>query len=344
MTMVDGRRMRLAIVAALAVGALLATGCALHGVGRPTPEAILVPCERGDCLRVLTWNLHAIPFIAPRPEARLHNVAVKVREQQPDVVVLQEVWAHAYARLLERDLADEYRLTSATGCGRPFPCGGLAILVRTGSGWEASAPTFVAYGATAPWYRLFEWDGIAKKGMLTVRLVRGTESLTVLDTHLQTEYTRYGRDYTPIRRAQLEQLARAVANAPGDRPAIIAGDFNTSPGERSGLFESHLALLGDDRTTELRIACGECGTRPSLPRPARWLDHVFTRGFAATATAARIVNERIDQPFSDHDGVLVRLQYGAPLLATPPGRGIGGPPSGDQLQRSPVAPSVEARR
>jgi endonuclease/exonuclease/phosphatase (EEP) superfamily protein YafD len=329
---------------ATVVGALLATGCALHVVGVATPEAPLVACERADCLRVLTWNLHAIPFIAPRPETRLHNVADKIREQQPDVVLLQELWAHAYARLLARDLADEYRLTTATGCGRPFPCGGLAVLVRLGSGWTAAAPTFVAYGATAPWYRLFEWDGIAKKGMLRVRLVRGGESLALLDTHLQTEYTRYGRDYTAIRRDQLEQLARTVADEPGARPAIVGGDFNTSPGERSGLYETHLARLGDDRTTELRIACGECGTRPSLPRPARWLDHVFTRGFAATATAARIVNDGIDQPFSDHDGVLVRLEYGTATLDVSPDRGLGTPPPGDQLQRSPAAPSVEARR
>jgi len=300
-------RSALASLAAVALGAILVTGCALHSVGPPTAEPGLVLCERPDCLRVLTWNLHAIPFIAPRPTARLHNVAAKIREQQPDVVLLQEVWAHPYARLLATDLAGEYRVTAATGCGRPFPCGGLAVLVRVGSGWVASAPTFVPYDATAPWYRLFEWDGLAKKGMLLVQLTRGDATLAVLDTHLQTEYTRYGRDYTPIRRAQLEQLARTLTTTFGDRPAIVGGDFNTSPGERSGLYESHMASLGDDRTTELRIACGECGTRPNLPRPARWLDHVFTRGLAATASAARIVNEAIDQPFSDHDGVLVRL-------------------------------------
>jgi endonuclease/exonuclease/phosphatase (EEP) superfamily protein YafD len=300
-------RVALGALAAVALGALLGAGCAVHVVGPATVTPVLVPCERAACLRILTWNLHAIPFIAPQPTARLHNVAAKIREQQPDVVLLQEVWAHAYARLLATDLAGEYRLVAATGCGRPFPCGGLAVLVRVGSGWVAAAPTFVPYDATAPWYRLFEWDGLAKKGMLLVPLARGAASLAVLDTHLQTEYTRYGRDYTPIRRAQLEQLARTVTTTFGDRPAIVGGDFNTSPGERSGLYESHVALLGDDRTTELRIACGECGTRPALPRPARWLDHVFTRGFAATATAARIVNEGVDQPFSDHDGVLVRL-------------------------------------
>ena len=131
-----GRRPRasLRIVAVVVLGALLETGCALHAVGTPTSEPLLEPCERADCLRVLTWNLHAIPFIAPRTTTRLHNVAAKIREQQPDLVLLQEVWAFAYARLLAQDLAGEYRLTSTTGCGRPFPCGGLVVLVRVGSG------------------------------------------------------------------------------------------------------------------------------------------------------------------------------------------------------------------
>ena len=312
----EGRypRAALARLVAVALGSMLMAGCTVHVVGDPTPAPVLVPCERADCLRVLTWNLHAIPFIAPQPTARLHNVAAKIREQQPDLVLLQEVWAHAYARLLARDLAGEYQVTAATGCGRPFPCGGLVVLVRVGSGWVASAPTFVPYDATAPWYRLFEWDGLAKKGMLMVQLARGDASLAVLDTHLQTEYTRYGRDYTAIRREQLEQLARTVTTTFGDRPAVVGGDLNTSPGERSGLYETQVAPLGDDRTTELRIACGECGTRPALPRPARWLDHVFTRGFSATSSAARIVNDGVHQPFSDHDGVLVRLDYASTAL------------------------------
>lgn len=304
-------RFRIAVVVA---AWLAASGCAPATTARLRHEPPLLPCASADCLRVLTWNVHGIPFLTPRPSARLHNIAKKLREQQPDLVLLQEVWSHAYARQLARELAGSYRVTTATGCGRPFPCGGLAILVRRASGWVPSAPTFVAYRASGPWYRFREWDAIAKKGIVMVELARGDGSLAVANTHLQTDYARFGREYSHVRRRQLEQLAATLDAAFPGRPVVLGGDFNTAPGETSGLYESHLAALGTDRTTELRAACGACGTRPALRRPGRWLDYVLTRELPTTATAERIVNDAIDEPYSDHDGVLVRLD-GVPPTA-----------------------------
>jgi endonuclease/exonuclease/phosphatase family metal-dependent hydrolase len=303
-------------LAAFALSALLVASC-LGPTLQPTPDALpLVPCTRPDCLRVVTWNLHAIPFLSPRPTARLRNVATKLREQHPDLVLLQEVWSHAYARQLGRDLADTYRVTTAVGCGRPFPCGGLVLLVRLGSGWVASAPRFIAYEAAAPWYRFREWDALAKKGMLLVQLARDGAVLGIVDTHLQAEYARFGRDYSDLRRRQLEQLAWTLAHSFGTKPVLVGGDFNTAPGERSGLYESHIARLGEDRTIDLRIVCGECGTRPvAVPlRRARWLDYLITRNLPASATVERIVNEAVDRPFSDHDGLLGRIEYAPDAL------------------------------
>ena len=255
----------------------------------------LLACVRPDCLRVVTWNLHAIPFMSPRPTARLRNVAAKIREQQPDVVLFQEVWSYAYARQLGRDLAGTYRVTTAVGCGRPFPCGGLAILVRVGSGWVASAPTFVAYEASAPWYRFREWDGIAGKGMLMVHLARGDASLGVVDTHLQTEYARYGRDYSDLRRRQLEQLDGTLRSTFGSTPVLVGGDFNTAPDEPSRLYATHLSRLGDDRTADIRTACGECGTRPSPP-PTRALARLPAHAEPRRVGGARAHRQRHGRP------------------------------------------------
>jgi endonuclease/exonuclease/phosphatase family metal-dependent hydrolase len=185
------------------------------------------------------------------------------------------------------------------------------VLVRAASGWVPSAPTFVPYGSSAPWYRFREWDGIVKKGMLLVTLARGCtdETIAVVDTHLQTEYAYFGRDYAELRRRQLEQLDATVRARFLGMPVLIGGDFNTAPKERSGLYASHFARLGDDRTVDERAACG-CGTRPpgSYRVASRWLDYVLTQRLGARATAVRITNDWVDRPFSDHDGVLVRLE------------------------------------
>lgn len=297
---------RLRTWTALALASIL-SGCAARAVVPSAPEPPLLPCASADCLRVVTWNVHAIPFVSPRPTWRLRNVAAKIREQQPDLVLLQEVWAHAYADVVARALGGTYRVTRGGGCRRPYPCGGLVMLVRVASGWVASAPTFVPFEAAAPWYRLAEWDGIVKKGMLLTHLRRGAATLGVVDTHLQTRYPEHGHNYRAIRRRQLEQLAATLAATFGDRPAIVAGDFNTAPTDRSGLYATHVAPLGDDRTAELRAACPQCGTR-SPPKVPRWIDYVITRGVPAAASLTLIVNDGLDDPYSDHNALLLRLE------------------------------------
>jgi endonuclease/exonuclease/phosphatase family metal-dependent hydrolase len=294
---------------ALALAAMVAGGCAWRAIPPPAPAAPLLPCTTTDCLRVVSWNLHGIPFVAPNPIARLRNVAAKIHEQQPDVVLLQELWTHAYPHELARLLAGEYRVTTAVGCARPFPCGGLAVLVRNASGWVASAPTFVRFRARAPWYRFAEGDGFVRKGMMLLNLARGDETLGVVDTHLQSEYGRYGRDYSDLRRRQLEQLAWALTSVFGTRPVVVGGDLNTAPDEWTGLYESHVAPLGDDRTVAYRAGCGGCGTHRSLLKPPRWIDYLITRNLTAAGSLAPIANDAVDQPFSDHDGLLLRLDY-----------------------------------
>jgi endonuclease/exonuclease/phosphatase family metal-dependent hydrolase len=284
----------------------LGGGCAL----RPTPPAAMPwsPCTQADCLRVLTWNVHAVPFLSSHPTTRLRNVAAKIREQQPDVVLLQEVWAHAYAELLARTLHGEYRLTKAFGCGRPYPCGGLVVLVRIASGWVASLPRFVPFDVGAPWYHLREWDGIAKKGMLLLRLERGAATLGVVDIHLQSRYPEYGHNYTAIRRQQLQQLAWTLDATFGRAPVIIAGDFNTAPNDRRGLYASLMVPLGDDRTAPFRATCPRCSTR-TPPKFPRWIDYVITRGLPGRSELTRITNDGIDRPYSDHEALLLRLEY-----------------------------------
>ncbi len=311
------RRLRRTATVVAALTALSLSACAWRPVVPVgiAPHPPLLPCADAACLRVLTWNLHAIPLLSPSPPARLRNVAAEVRTQQPDLVLFQEIWSHAYASQLERALP-AYQLVRGNGCLRPFPCGGLVVLVRRASGWVASTPTFVPYAASAPWYRYREWDGIVKKGALLVTLARGDATLGVVTTHLQTDYAYLGRDYTEIRRAQLEQLDRILRATFGEQPVVIGGDFNTAPEERSGLYGSHLVRIGEDRTVDERDDCA-CGTRPpgSFRVSSRWLDYVLTRHFPAEANAERITNESVDHPFSDHDGVLVRLKGEVPRRA-----------------------------
>lgn len=253
---------------------------------------------------MLSWNVHGLPFRTGTPQ-RLIHIAGKISAEQPDVILLQEVWLGRYRRILWRELRHAYDFVYEPRRLTRRPRGGLLVLVRRGSGWRAGTErTFTTFAASAPWYRLSEADGISGKGILTTELFNGQRSLLLTATHLQAQYA--SRAYRDERRAQLDQLARELG-AGSDRPHLIAGDFNTAADE--DLYASHLALLGDDLTTTERCSCA-CGTYfDDDGARSKWIDYLFGRNLPRNAEIVRIQNDAADVPYSDHDGLLVRWTF-----------------------------------
>jgi endonuclease/exonuclease/phosphatase family metal-dependent hydrolase len=89
---------------------------------------------------------------------------------------------------------------------------------------------------------------------------------------------------------------------------LLAGDFNTRPFE--SLYTTHIAPLGSDLTSKYRAQCGPgCGTNIDASDGHRdWIDYVIARTFPVSADLVRIENEGLDWPYSDHDGLLVRVE------------------------------------
>src|SRR5437762_2934151 len=92
-----------------------------------------------------------------------------------------------------------------------------------------------------------------------------------------------------------------------DGPLVLAGDFNTRPDE--GWYTTHMIALGLDVTIPLRRSCRapECGTNIAPDGSREWIDYVFLRRLEVTSTAVRLENRGLDDPYSDHDGLLVQL-------------------------------------
>ena len=135
-------------------------------------------------------------------------------------MLLQEVWLASYA---ER-LSSAFRpigLPSASGAEAVVPRAGCSLR-RASAGWAAlCAPEFHAFAASAPAWRIWEGDGLAGKGVLTVELGRGERRINVVNAHLQSQYS--GQDYSEVREAQLGELAKVVSKIHPSVPAIVAG-------------------------------------------------------------------------------------------------------------------------
>ena len=251
-------------------------------------------------MTVLSWNVHGLPF--HNAPLRLTRIAAWVREHQPDLVLLQEVWSSGHLRLLAQAVAGDYEAVSVGGRLGSKPRGGLAVLLRRESAWQPIRVDFERYQRTAPWYKLNEGDGLAGKGILAVEVRRDDERLLVIDTHLQAGYG--ARRYPEVRRAQLEQLTAFVERAGRDAPLLIGGDLNTEPDE--DLYRDHIAPLGSDLTeVERRHAGGTCFD--ARGKRTEWIDYVLLRGVPARASLTRIESDAPDDRYSDHDGLLVRI-------------------------------------
>ena len=300
-----------AIAAALAI-----QGCTSvevgEGCGEPAP--VSRPSPDGD-LRLVSWNVHALPFDTTRHQ-RLDNIAGEIARRSPDLVLLQEVWLEDDAARLACRLAAGYERVADAGGVRSGALsafghrrGGLVAVVRRASAWQVEGQaSFEEYTAAAPWYRLEELDGIAGKGFQGFTVTDGMRRVAVVNTHLQAQYPARGNPYEAERLQQIRQLMAYAGKEHAADALLVAGDFNVREEEHA-----HYATLAGglaDLTAEYRRACG-CGTFVERSgSESWWIDYVFARradGGPVAARLERIRNRGRDDPFSDHHGLSVAL-------------------------------------
>jgi endonuclease/exonuclease/phosphatase family metal-dependent hydrolase len=260
----------------------------------------------GICLKLLSWNLHAMVWPLSRdPGGRIDRVSAKMRELSPDVALFQEVWFGSLVNRLTLALQPDWVPICVKRRGRA-PRGGLLAFVSAAAGWRVcAAPEFHPFTASAPLWRVWEGDGLGGKGILTVALERGEQRICAVDTHLQSKYP--GIDFADVRRAQLVELRQTVSRSHPSLPAIVAGDFNTDSGES---LYSHVAALGTDLTAEERARCNRGTNEGSHGEPSEWIDYIVAANSNSWTVLAKldlIANQRADVPYSDHSGLFCTL-------------------------------------
>jgi len=232
-------------------------------------------------LRLLSWNVHGTPRTPERPQ-RLDRIAAEVLDRNPDVV-------------------------------RP---GGLLACVRRLGPWRVLESSFRQYRMAAPRWRVWEGDGIGRKGIQRLDLAADGHRAVVLNTHLQASYPRNG--HANVRGRQLLELRSIASTVDGRAAVLAAGDLNTRPEDAE---YRHITAAWVDLTAAARArdAAGTCLNGDGSD--AGWLDYVLARPHPAwqvtAAAAERIVNVRPDHPYSDHHGLdvtvrLVRTGAGRP--------------------------------
>jgi endonuclease/exonuclease/phosphatase family metal-dependent hydrolase len=262
-----------------------------------------------DRLHLISWNIHGIPTqLGCGPSGRMDRIATEIDRRKPDLVLLQEVWCRRTLDRLVAALGSRFDRVSGPGGGGLLRRSGLAAFVRRASGWKVENQEFHEFEHHANAWKIWEGDGVSGKGVQVLQLERKGSNTTVLNTHLQAEYA--GTDYLDIRVGQIRQLTRAAASNSATGPVFAAGDFNSDPAADTAYTE--LGRHWDDLTAPARQVCG-CSTHfHSDGSAGGWIDYVFAKRdprWEVTGVLDMIRNETADIPWSDHNGLDMRLQW-----------------------------------
>jgi len=262
-------------------------------------------------LKVLSWNLHGLWWpLSKDLRGRTDRVSTKVRELRPDVVLLQEVWLGSQVDRLSQALHPDWVpicVTRRSGS----PTGGLLAFVGASEGWHQCSPAqFQTFATSAPVWKIWEGDGLGRKGILAVELEHGEQRILAINTHLQSQYPR--SNYAEVREAQLIEVREFVFNSRLSLPAIVAGDFNTD--SRESLY-SYVTALGTDLTEDARQLSNSGTTANLLEGRPEWIDYIVmanSQAFTVSAKLELIENQSADVPYSDHNGLFCTINLGLP--------------------------------
>lgn len=203
---------------------------ALVNVVAPETTALSAAASCGG-LRVLSYNVHGMPFFWLRNEARLGALKafLLAESARHDVVCLQEVFSAQYREAL----AELFRGMGWTVAVSPPPT--FPHFVSSGLLVASRLPMEAVHASVFETCALF--DCFSTKGGIAVTVA----GATVVNLHLQDATW----DVTGnTRLAQAAALGRAY---PGG--AVFVGDFNVEKGD-AGLVQKAEALLGPSHYPE----------------------------------------------------------------------------------------------
>lgn len=265
-------------------------------------------------LRIATLNTWALPApLSVRPQARMRELAARLRALDVDAVALQELWTRQSRRAV-REACAPAGFVHTWSTHAELGGSGLFVLSRLPIG----ASRFQDFAVRGYAERVDHGDYYGGKGFARVEIVHPQGSLSLVSTHL---HARYAQDmehaYVPQRVAQIVQLASELWAL--DSPTLVVGDFNFTEQDPEHRVLTGLTGLRDvavelDRRqpTALRSNPYRGGSRKD-----RRIDYVFARDGRGAWVMPRAIERSFDEVFlldgapasvSDHAGLIAEVE------------------------------------
>jgi endonuclease/exonuclease/phosphatase family metal-dependent hydrolase len=269
----------------------LAAGLAFAAASAFAPA---VRAEAPVRLRVLTWNVWGLPAVSTNLEARIAALPDAIAKLDPDVVLLQELWAESDGVRVRQGLAQRGYPYASHLAHTAYGITGLF----TASKRPLKDLGFLPFASGRIGHSFWHLEWIASKGVGSFSVETSLGPIEVQNTHLQAQYE------TDVYAAERLSQAGEIASMRQNRalPLVLGGDFNTGSEELP-----RQALLALDVLTD---------TTPS-PRP----DTIFVRNGETMRIRLVETREALTEPvtlangvtteLSDHPAVVVDLELSA---------------------------------
>jgi len=224
----------------------------------------------------MSWNLHH--GVGEDGKLDLERIAARIREQKPDLVVLQEVDNKCRRSKSVDQAAELAKLTGLTGVfGKAMD--------HDGGGYGQAILSRHPLGETK--VHKLPGDGeprIAFEAVVTIE----SQPLRLVSVHLDHQ-----QDARRLKQA--ETLVKELSAT--KEPLVLAGDFNDVP--ESAVLKVFGSALTPVAKGEPRLTC-------PAGKPETEIDHVFLRGLKAEAPVT-VLPEAVA---SDHRPLVVTVKFG----------------------------------
>jgi len=245
-------------------------------------------------LRVLSWNAWGLPAVSTNLQARMAALPDAIAKLQPDVVLLQEIWAESDGLTIKRGLERHGYHYASHLAHTQYGMTGLFAASKL----PLKNIGFLPFASGRIGHSFWHLEWIASKGIGTFRVHTALGDVEVQNTHLQAQYET--DSYAAERLSQASEIL--LMHQDWSLPLVLGGDFNSGAEE---LLRQ--ALLDLD---ELR------DTSPS-PLP----DTIYVRNGSNMKIRVVETQQALTEPvrlengvttvLSDHPAVVVDLELSA---------------------------------
>jgi endonuclease/exonuclease/phosphatase family metal-dependent hydrolase len=273
---------------------LLAMGCTSRKTLWVQGAASITGNTNSD-LVVITFNVQDLYFAGKDRKRRMEWIGHTLATLNPDVVGVQEAFIGKDRAVLQKQLIDS-RLQNYAFFDYGTVNSGLLIL----SAFPILETEFHPFTNKGKWYKIWQGDYWAGKGIAMTRLSTLGGELEFYNTHAQASYHKEGErdEYGDVRMGQMREIRDFLKNNSNpENPAIFTGDFNCS-----------------DRMPEYNFLVKEANLQRMLTVATEW-DHVFAvrkTNWEYTASSTRLITTAKTENgeeirLSDHDGYMTTI-------------------------------------